>query len=125
VDGGSPARGWFDLNGAVVKFTDRESLFLFHYPLGEYLRMSQGSFLGAETSSRLRFFEGMTAPGSGGAPLFNRDFRLVGLHEGRLSPSSTGDSDKVALRADAIARVLRARGRLPPPWTEPNAEQAT
>jgi hypothetical protein len=115
------ARGWFDLTAAVTDFVPGEPLFLLHHPLGSYIHMSQGSLVRAETSSRLRF-EGDTAPGSSGAPVFNRDFRLVGLHEGRLAP--TGNSDKVALRADAIANALKAKGRLPLPWIESKAVPA-
>jgi hypothetical protein len=124
VDGGSPARGWFDLSVADVNFVNGEPLFLFYFPKGDYLRMSQGSLRGATTPTRF-LYEGMIEPGSSGAPIFDRDFRLLGLHEGSLGTQwPAADSGKVALRADTIARVLSATRHLPPRWAEPEAEPA-
>jgi hypothetical protein len=124
VDGDSPARGWFDLSVADVNFVAGEPLFLFHFPKGEHLQMSQGSLRGATTPTRF-LYEGMTAPGSSGAPVFNRDFRLLGLHEGSLGTQlPAADGGKIGLRADAIARVLSAKGRLRSRWAEPEAEPA-
>lgn len=124
LDRNGTPRGWFDLNAAVTSFSPEDPLFLFHHPLGNYMQMSQASLLRIETSSRLRF-EGETQPGSSGAPLFDQNFRLVGLHEGRLgSWGAVGRVDKIALRADAVAKVLRASNRLPPPFVKPAGEPA-
>jgi hypothetical protein len=96
------------------------AFFAIGWLLGE--TTGSGSSRGATTATRF-CYKGMTAPGSSGAPIFNRSFRLLGLHEGRLGPPfAPDDSGKVALRADAIAGVLRVKGRLPPRWADPEAE---
>lgn len=119
----SAPRGWFDLTATRTDFTPGAPLFMLHYPLGRPMHMSEGVMIRAETRSQLRY-RAETAPGSGGAPIFDENFRLVGLHEATLNTQRPSGSDllragdKLALRADALAEALKASGRLPPPWKE-------
>ena len=117
VDGA--ARGWFDLNNARAEFHPEEVLFLLHCPLAGPLHLSEGKLIAADFPYRLRY-EGDTAGGSSGAPIFDRNFRLVGIHERRLAgihEQRLGVGYKLGLRADSIAVALRAQGCLPPSWT--------
>jgi hypothetical protein len=120
IDGG-PKRGWFDLSSPAGKVDRGQPLFLFHHPQGTDLRLSSGSVVDLPTANRLRY-EADTAPGSSGAPLFNEQFQLLGLHEGRLFGGSP--NLKFGLRAQAMAAILRAKGRPLHPWTEPEPEPA-
>jgi Trypsin-like peptidase domain len=118
-------RGWFDLNNVRADFQPGEALFLLHYPAAKPLKLSEGRLIAADFPYRLRY-EAETAGGSSGAPVFDRNFRLVGLHERRLNPHPHNSleelgGEKLALRADSVAVALRVQGLLPPPCIDDKA----
>ena len=82
ADPGADRRGHYRLDWGPYEFDSGEPLLILGHPEGGPIQMSFASPAGARmTSLRTRVrYDTNTAPGSSGSPVFNRDFRIVALH---------------------------------------------
>jgi hypothetical protein len=105
-------RGWFSLQDRRERLREGEELLMIHHPLGREMGLSEGRIGPTPTESNRLQHNCPSEPGSGGAPIMDATLRLVGLHElGRASgEGSELDKMQIAVRADAIAKDLEAKG---------------
>ena len=78
-------RGWFSLpnNPLPVRLKSREDLYIFQHPNGNPLTIAHGRAIesGPYNRNTTRFrHDGNTISGSSGAPCFNLNWDLIGLH---------------------------------------------
>ncbi len=95
----------YKLDRTRQRLTVGEEVLMFHHPgLGD-LTTSRGRIVGGSPETNRLHHDCPTAPGSGGAPIFDTQLRLIGLHEAGTA------SHNIAVRADRIAAAL-ADGRV-------------
>jgi len=89
---GAPPRGW--LVPVAHEFRQGESLFVIQHPEGAPLKISHGSLVEVATDTSTFadppaqepriVYDVPTGFGSGGGPIFSRNWELVGIHEGNV-----------------------------------------
>lgn len=111
---GGERRGWIELPDGTVPLQARQPLFTLHHSLAGPLAMSAGA-IGAWNDQDTRFaFAADSRPGASGAPIFNSNFRLIGVNELKMTDPTQSriDQSSLAIRADLIGRALRDLGLL-------------
>ncbi|AIN58291.1 trypsin-like serine peptidase [Pseudomonas soli] len=108
---GGARRGWVDLlnnTGALAAADSR--VVIPQHPNGQPQSIDFGRISGLCPSQTRLQYTTSTAPGSSGAPCFNRDFRLIGIHNAeynpQLLPVTQGNQ---AIRLDAIYSRIQAQ----------------
>lgn len=85
-------RGFYELNWEPYDFEGGEPLFILGHPIGGPIQLSNASPAGARLTSlrnRVRY-DTNTDSGSSGSPVFNRDFRVVALHNSGSKGAGSG-----------------------------------
>ena len=114
VDGGP--RGWIDLTDYRSRLHPGEAVVALYYPGTPSLTISQGSVGNPPALSGRFGHDARTRLGASGGPIFDARLKLVGFHESRIPEAGRKEEGNYAVRADAIARELEARGiKLPKP----------
>lgn len=105
-------RGWFSLQDRRERLREGEELLMIHHPLGREMGLSEGRIGPTPPESNRLQHNCPSEPGSGGAPIMDATLRLAGLHEMGRTPGEGSDPDsmQIAVRADAIAKDLEAKG---------------
>jgi hypothetical protein len=101
---GGRQRRWVDLSAATMPKAvhDEDWIIIPQHPKGKPQRIDLGRFRTTDpTETRLRY-DTNTAPGSSGAPCFNHEFKLVGVHNATVGPPDNPISNQ-AIRASLIA----------------------
>ncbi|MHC2284083.1 hypothetical protein ACVME8_010753 [Bradyrhizobium diazoefficiens] len=107
---GGNRRGWFNL----VQFPDRtprpdERIIIPQHPSGQPQRIDFGRFKELDASSTRLRYDAETAGGTSGAPCFNQDYELVGVHNAAyLRPDRTADFNQ-AVQFSKIMTQLRPK----------------
>jgi hypothetical protein len=75
-------RGHYGLDWGPYEFEAAEPLLILGHPDGGVIQLSDASPAGARLTSKLNRvrYDTNTSGGSSGSPVFNRDFRIVALH---------------------------------------------
>lgn len=106
-------RGWLRLAGAPVDFAANRALFVYHHPENSrvlQLSLDTDSFALANPGPTRIYHRSNTRPGSSGSPVFDVNWNLVALHQGR---SVIGGRElNRAAPAAAVHALLAARGKL-------------
>jgi hypothetical protein len=105
---GGRRRKWVDLSAAGLpqNVQDEDWVIIPQHPKGHPQRIDLGRFRTFDcTLTRLRY-DTNTAPGTSGAPCFNQDFKLVGVHNAYVGPGPNPTLNQ-AIRATCIARQVQ------------------
>lgn len=105
---GGERRGWIDLPTTIVPLEAGQPLFTLHHSLAGPLAMSAGA-VGAWRPKDTRFaFAADSAPGASGAPIFDSEFKLIGINELKtIDPDrARPGQSSLAIRTDLIATAL-------------------
>jgi hypothetical protein len=106
---GGLRRLWFELPDDTVparlKADDR--IIIRQHPYGQPLQIDFGRFKQSDTSSTRIRYTTETAEGTSGAPCFNQEFKLVGMHNAEFRPDGPRTELNQAIRFDHIARKIR------------------
>ena len=101
-------RGWIDVpTSSSIKIG--EPVFMLHHPQAGPLMMSTGRVLAWDENDSRFATDSATAPGSGGAPVLDAKFKLIGLHESASRQKGT-QAHRGEIRADLIGKELRKGG---------------
>jgi len=106
--GGGPRRNWINLPDDTVpkSLQPQDWIIIPQHPDGFPQRIDLGRFRAADqTGTRIRY-DTNTSPGSSGAPCFNQNFALVGVHNAYVGPPHRPLANQ-AIRVDHIAARLR------------------
>jgi Trypsin-like peptidase domain len=108
VDGTS--RGWIDFGSVRSRLHPGEPVMTLVHLEGRGLSVETGEVANPPTLKGRFGHDANTMAGASGAPILDARLRLIGMHEAGLRP--TGETPKMnyAIRADAIARALDAKG---------------
>jgi hypothetical protein len=100
---GGRARAWITLPDpqSTGKLVRDERLVITQHPAGQAQCVDFGRFERMCTSQTRMFYSVSTAPGSSGAPCFNRAFELVGMHNAKFQPKGHVLANQ-AIRFDRI-----------------------
>jgi hypothetical protein len=107
--GGGPRRGWVTLPPDTIPqaLQHQDWIIIPQHPNGFPQRIDLGRFkTHDQTGTRIRYLTN-TAKGSSGAPCFNQQFKLVGLHNAYVGPEDNPLANQ-AIRLDRIAQLMRA-----------------
>jgi hypothetical protein len=107
--GGGRRRGWIPVPPAKVVETlaPQDWIIIPQHPDGMPQRIDLGRYVeGDQTKTRIRYNTN-TAPGTSGAPCFNQDFHLVGVHNARVGPKADPKANQ-AIRWDLVEDKVRA-----------------
>jgi hypothetical protein len=96
----SDRRAPYRLDRTRQRLTVGEEVVMFHHPGLGALATSRGRVVGGSPETNRLHHDCPTAPGSGGAPLFDTQLRLIGLNEAGTAGYN------IAVRADRIAAAL-------------------
>jgi hypothetical protein len=106
---GGSRRLWFELPDdkvpARLKTDDR--IIIRQHPYGEPLQIDFGRFKQSDASSTRIRYTTETADGTSGAPCFNQEFKLVGMHNAEFRPDGPQTELNQAIRFDHIAGKIR------------------
>lgn len=106
---GGLRRLWFELPEDTVparlKADDR--IIIRQHPYGQPLQIDFGRFKQSDASSTRIRYTTETAEGTSGAPCFNQEFKLVGMHNAEFRPDGPRTELNQAIRFDHIARKIR------------------
>ncbi|WP_160939430.1 trypsin-like serine peptidase [Teichococcus coralli] len=124
---GGPARGWLVLASPAgapqqearpVPVAQDDRIIIPQHPYGHPQRVDFGRYSQIDTeldssATRLRY-NTETAPGTSGAPCFNGNYRLVGMHNASVLKQGVAIANQ-AIRIDLILNKLKADNRI---WNE-------
>lgn len=115
---GGNRRGWFDLS----RFPDRiprkdDRIIIPQHPSGQPQRIDFGRFSKLDVSLTRLQYDAETAGGTSGAPCFNQDYELVGVHNAAYCPHNIAVFNQ-AVHFGKIMNRLRAKY---PPNTDAGA----
>ncbi|MGE6822810.1 trypsin-like serine peptidase [Pseudomonas soli] len=107
---GGPRRGWVDLLEAPRAPTATDNRVVIpQHPNGQPQSIDFGRVSGLCRSQTRLQYTTSTAAGSSGAPCFNRDFRLIGIHNAAYNPLRQPVAQaNQAIRLDAIHHRIQA-----------------
>ncbi|WP_145145460.1 serine protease [Roseomonas gilardii] len=108
--GGAP-RGWYRLERPQAEPRTDERIIIPQHPDGYPQRIDFGRLCGRATgqdpsATRLRY-DTETAEGTSGAPCFDRNFHLIGMHNAAFRPENRTEANQ-AVRLDRILERLDA-----------------
>lgn len=108
---GGPRRRWMQLQAVVTPLTDQDRIIIPQHPEGHPQRIDFGRVSGPFTqrdgsNTRIRY-DTETSPGTSGAPCFNQNFQLVGLHNAELRRAGQTEANQ-AIRLERIIAHLQA-----------------
>ena len=111
---GGVRRSWLKLSNAVQALAQDDRIIIPQHPNGYPQRIDFGRFSQADTaldssSTRLRYST-ETDKGTSGAPCFDQNFKVVGMHNAAFEPDGINVSKNQAVR---IERILSAIGEIP------------
>jgi hypothetical protein len=104
---GGVRRGWFDLSAIVgnVTLARHDRIIIPQHPYGQPQRIDFGRFDHADRSDTRIRYSTETGEGTSGAPCFNQNFRLVGVHNAAFRPSGVTIANQ-AVYFDVIAAKM-------------------
>lgn len=102
-------RGWVDMQRRHLEDDQHHGLVLLHYPEGRRLTAEIEVQSPTIADGQLTYVAN-TAPGSSGAPIFDGNMRLIGVHQGRHNKQSWGTSIDFILERFAELDVLESIG---------------
>jgi hypothetical protein len=110
ADAGAERRGHYALDWGTYEFEAAETLLILGHPDGRPVQLSYASPAGARfTNARSRVrYDTNTEPGSSGSPVFNRDFRVVALHNSGSKGAGPGMFNQ-GVPIAAIGNALRTQ----------------
>lgn len=108
VDG--TARGWIDFGSVRSRLHPGESVMTLVHLEGRGLSVETGELANPPTLNGRFGYDANTMAGASGAPILDARLRLIGMHEAGLRPTDETPKMNYAIRADAIARALDAKG---------------
>jgi Trypsin-like peptidase domain len=106
--GGGRRRGWIELPPDALPqgLQHQDWIIIPQHPLGFPQRIDLGRFKEPDqTETRIRYLTN-TAKGTSGAPCFNHQFKLVGVHNAYVGPEEQPLANQ-AIRLDHIAQLVR------------------
>ena len=106
--GGGKRRGWITMPPPNVAATlaAQDWIIIPQHPDGLPQRIDLGRYVGPDqTQTRIRYSTN-TAPGTSGAPCFNQNFQLVGVHNARVGPKDAPKANQ-AIRWDLVEPKVR------------------
>jgi hypothetical protein len=106
--GGGRRRGWIALppDSVAQNLQHQDWIIIPQHPNGFPQRIDLGRFREHDqTSTRIRSLTN-TAPGTSGAPCFNHQFKLVGVHNAYVGPEAKPLANQ-AIRWDHVAKFVR------------------
>lgn len=110
----SPPSGTVRLGWSTVAPTTGETLTVLHHPNGDFTRISFGRLSSSDSSFwAVRWFSGVTEPGSSGSPLFNSKKQLIGQLYGGTSDCQNPTGLDTFGRFDVTYKAIKA-------WIDPN-----
>jgi len=118
---GGRARSWISLPDIAVpgQLKRDERLIITQHPSGQPQCLDFGRYERLCPSQTRIFYSVSTAPGSSGAPCFNQEFQLVGMHNARFQPADVPRPiANQAIRFDSIQSYIEPHieeTRLPEP----------
>jgi Trypsin-like peptidase domain/Effector-associated domain 1 len=122
IVGGSTLRGWVRVPDVAPKLRPRTAVFIVHYPLGSALQVSVDpeGIVGPNANQIRVLYLITTSAGSAGAPCFDANWNLFGMHQARRAIEERGDDLKQGISISAIRNRLGRVGKLsalggPPP----------
>jgi hypothetical protein len=107
--GGGRRRGWisFPSTNVAKVLAMQDWIIIPQHPGGLPQRIDLGQFKEPDqTSTRIRY-DTNTAPGTSGAPCFNQNFDLVGVHNARVGPEAAPKGNQ-AIRWDLVEARVKA-----------------
>lgn len=107
---GGPLRKWFDLPDPVqpVGLKADSRIVLPQHPAGIGLQVDFGRVMELCGSKTRIIYDPESAPGSSGAPCFNKDFVLVGIHNAKVMPDGVEVGNQ-AIAFEAIDGLVRGK----------------
>jgi V8-like Glu-specific endopeptidase len=122
---GGPPRGWLRLQPPSAAVANDERIIIPQHPTGHPQRVDFGRFGEFDKSETRLRYNTETAPGSSGAPCFDRLFRLVGIHNAKVVRNNVTVGNQ-AIRLELILAKLqqdaKARGLLEAAATPPKEQ---
>lgn len=111
---GGTRRRWMQLQPVSTPLAHQDRIIIPQHPGGHPLRIDFGRVSGPFTqrdgsNTRIRY-DTETSPGTSGAPCFNQNFQLVGLHNAELRRSGRTEANQ-AIRLERIIAQLQAHPR--------------
>jgi hypothetical protein len=107
---GGARRSWVKLSAAdpAARLAEGSRIVIPQHPSGEPRSIDFGRFQRMDASgTRIRYDTG-TLPGTSGAPCFNRDFKIVGIHNAEFNPNRTSKPEaNQAVLFDAIEPLVK------------------
>lgn len=84
---GGARRGWFDLSSyAAPTMRQDDRIIIPQHPGGQAQRIDFGRFSEFDPSKTRLRYDAETASGTSGAPCFNQEYQLVGMHNAAFAP---------------------------------------
>lgn len=106
---GGARRGWFDLSQyAAPTMRQHDRIIIPQHPGGQPQRIDFGRFSKFDPSNTRLRYDAETAPGTSGAPCFNQEYQLVGMHNAAFAPNNIVIFNQ-AVHFDQIMNRLRPR----------------
>lgn len=109
---GGARRSWLKLSAAAVALAQSDRIIIPQHPQGYPQRIDFGRFSRPDSdldtsATRLRY-DTETDHGTSGAPCFNQNFSLVGMHNAAFKPNGVDVRKNQAIRIDRILAALSA-----------------
>lgn len=120
ADPGADKRGWIEVSASATAGTANDDIFILQHPRKRPLALAIGRHLGFSGADTRFRYDADTLGGSSGAPVFNSDLKLIGLHH-RGDPNAdllkmTADSNQ-AISINRMVAIMKSRG-VEPFWSE-------